>query len=155
MMKAKGPASAVVDTNLVISGLIKKVGVPYEVVEAFRRGDFTLVLSASLGEEYRRVLKRPVFAQRYGLTPEAVAAFLFLVETSARWVNPRRRLPTMPRDQKDARVLAAAVGGRAEYLVTGDMDLLALKDNSALGALRIVTAREFLDVLRWAGHDEP
>ncbi|HEX5501645.1 MAG TPA: hypothetical protein VFW96_03425 [Thermomicrobiales bacterium] len=44
-------------------------------------------------------------------------------------------------------VLAAALGGSADYRVTGDDDLLALAGDPRLGALRIVTVRAFLDLL--------
>jgi predicted nucleic acid-binding protein len=51
------------------------------------------------------------------------------------------------RDPKDQMLLDAALGGKAEYIVTGDRDLRDLAAHSQLGALQIVTARQFLDVL--------
>ena len=57
--------------------------------------------------------------------------------------------PTLPipvRDPKDEKILAAAIGGRAAFLVTGDKDLLVLRGHPDLGVLRIVTAVEFLAV---------
>ena len=110
-----------------------------------------LLRSDAIYEEYARVLPRPKFA-RYGLTPELIAGFLTSLRTRSRRVIPRRRLPVAVRDPKDAMILAAALGGRADYLVTGDADLLALRGHPALGRLQIVTAREFLAVL---AHDEP
>jgi predicted nucleic acid-binding protein len=44
-------------------------------------------------------------------------------------------------------VLAAAIGGKAGYIVTNDNDLLDLASDPRLGELRIVTVRAFLDVL--------
>jgi predicted nucleic acid-binding protein len=52
------------------------------------------------------------------------------------------------RDPNDEKVLAAALGNRAGYLVTGDEDLLALRDDPRIKGLRIVTAREFLETLQ-------
>ena len=151
MRKKSGPVSAVVDTNLFVSGLILKRGTPYELVEALRRGGFTLVVTEALRGEYGRVLPRPKFAQRYGLTPEEIADFLFLVDTSALQASARRRLPIAVRDKKDERVLAAALGGKADYLVSGDDDLLSLSNDPRLGKLKIVTARDFLDILTREG----
>ncbi len=145
-MKRSGPASAVVDTNLIVSGLILKRGRPYELVEALRRGAFHPVLSEPLRVQYGRVLVRPKFAQRYGITPEEVASFLFLVDSSVRQIAPSRRLPVPVRDKNDEIVLATALG-RAEYLVTGDNDLLELRDDPRIGKLKIVTVREFLEAL--------
>jgi predicted nucleic acid-binding protein len=62
-------------------------------------------------------------------------------------VKARSSLPIDVRDEKDERVLEAALGGRADYLVTGDNDLLVLAGDPRLGALRIVTARAFLELL--------
>ncbi|MDO8691738.1 MAG: putative toxin-antitoxin system toxin component, PIN family, partial [Dehalococcoidia bacterium] len=93
MTKRDEPVSAVVDTKLFISGLIKRPSIPHQVVEAVRQGAFTLVLSAQLLTEYRQVLPRPKFREKYGLTVEEVGAFLFLVETNAHMVEPLRRLP--------------------------------------------------------------
>ena len=50
------------------------------------------------------------------------------------------------RDPEDRHVLAA-VGGKVEYLVTGDNDLLVLRDHPAVAPLRVVTVQEFLAVL--------
>ncbi|MBI2303645.1 MAG: putative toxin-antitoxin system toxin component, PIN family [Chloroflexi bacterium] len=74
-MKKSRLLSAVVDTNLFVSGLILKRGSPYEIVEALRRGDFTLVISEPIYTEYTQVLSRPRFAEQYALTQEEVADF--------------------------------------------------------------------------------
>src|SRR3972149_7072984 len=146
-MKKKIPPKAVVDTNLVLSGLLLKRGLPYELVEAWRRGSFLLLVSDALREEYDQVLPRPTFAVKYGLTAEEVRAFLALVSMLGLRVTPQRRLSVKIRHQKDEKVLAAALGGKAEYLVTGDQDLLVLRDDPHLKHLKIVTAREFLEIL--------
>jgi predicted nucleic acid-binding protein len=70
-----------------------------------------------------------------------------LLDALAVPVTPRRRLPVHIRDPKDERVLAAALGGRADYLVTGDDDLLVLNGDPRIRTLKIVTVREFLDLL--------
>jgi predicted nucleic acid-binding protein len=62
-------------------------------------------------------------------------------------VLPNNELPLPVRDVKDEPILAAAFGGQADYIVTGDKDLLVLDGDPRLGKLRIVTARAFLDVL--------
>lgn len=148
MRKRNGaPVSAVVDTNLLVSGLISRPGAPYELVERLRRGAFTLLASSEVLAEYRYVLSRPSFAQKYGIAAAEVAAFLFLLNAIARRVTPRRRLPVRARDRKDEKILAAALGGRANYLVTGDDDLLVLRGHPKLGSLRIVTVKEFLSIL--------
>jgi putative PIN family toxin of toxin-antitoxin system len=146
-MNGSAKPSAVVDTNLSVSGLLLKRGVPYALVEALRAGRFTPIYSDPIFDEYREVLARPHFAERYGLTPADVAAFLAAVLQQGRKVRPRRRLPVAVRDTKDEKFLATALGGRDEYLVSGDGDLLALAGDPKLGRLRIVTARVLLEQL--------
>jgi hypothetical protein len=62
-------------------------------------------------------------------------------------VEPTGTIPVAVRDPEDVHLLAAALGGNAAYLVTGDADLPILNGDPALGPLRIVAARAFLDAL--------
>lgn len=146
MKRSSVPVRATVDTNIIVSGLISTAAAPYELVQALRAGAFTLVISEPLRAEYVRVLHRPHFGSKYGLTQDQVAAFLALVDTNAD-VIPASQSPIAVRDHKDERVLAAALAGGADFLVTGDEDLLCLHDDPRIAPLRIVTAREFLEFL--------
>jgi putative PIN family toxin of toxin-antitoxin system len=146
MRRQGGLVRAVVDTNLFVSGLILNHGLPSQLVKTLRQGGFRLVLSEVLLEEYRRVLTRQHFAQRYGLTPQEIRDFLTLLAT-AQSATPQRQLPVRVRDVKDNPVLATALGGKAEYLVTGDEDLLILDGHPKLPNLRIITVRAFLELL--------
>ncbi len=146
MKRSRTLVSAVVDTNLIVSELLLRRGAPYELLVAWRAGAFVLLFTERIYEEYVRVLPRPKFA-RYGLTPEIIVGFLASLRARGRRITPRRRLPITVRDPKDDMVLAAALGGHADYLVTGDADLLDLRSRSELGTLQIVTVREFLAVL--------
>jgi len=139
--------SAVVDTNLVVSGLILPRGVPFQLLEAFRQGAFILTITPELRAEYATVLARPKFAVRHGLTAPQRTGFMFLIDTKAQLVTPAPALPVSVRDPKDAAVLAAALGGACTHLVTGDDDLLSLSTEPAIAPLQIVTARQFLNAL--------
>jgi uncharacterized protein len=147
MSRNSGPVSAVVDTNLFVSSLINRKGTPSQLVEALRRGAFALLLSEALHTECKLVLSRPRFFQKYGISAEEVTDLLLLIDENSNEIEPAGPLPISVRDSKDERVLAAALGGEAQYLVTGDDDLLVLRDEPLLGSLKIVTAREFLDIL--------
>lgn len=129
-----------------VSGLIARRGAPYELLQAWRTGAFDLLFSDTIYDEYADVLPRPKFI-RYGMTPDVIAGFLTSIAIRGRRVLPRRRVPVVVRDPKDEMLLAAALGGHAEYLVTGDGDLLALQGRPELGTLHIVTVHEFLAVL--------
>jgi putative PIN family toxin of toxin-antitoxin system len=141
------PTRAVVDTNLFISAFISKLGLPYQLRQRWYEGLFNLLVTDQLTAELEGVLQREKFTHKYGVSEEDRNAFLFLLNTRAIRVNPRRRLPVSVRDRKDEKVLAAALGGRAHYLVTGDEDLLELDGDPRIGSLRIITVRQFLDLL--------
>ena len=142
-----GALRAVVDTNIFVSGLITANGTPYQLLEAWRVGAFVLLVAPPQKEELERVLKRPIFSQRYGLTEERIDYWLLLVDALGFSVPVRRRLPVHVRDRRDDHILAAALGGRADYLVTSDRDILALNAHPRLKSLRIVTATDFLELL--------
>ena len=142
-----GALRAVVDTNIFVSGLITADGIPYQLLEAWRAGAFVLLVAPPQREALERVLKRPIFSQLYGLTEERIDYWLLLVDALGLSVSVRRRLPVHVRDRRDDHILAAALGGHADYLVTGDKDILALKALPRLKSLRITTITEFLEAL--------
>jgi uncharacterized protein len=142
-MQLSSKPRAVVDTNLVVSGLVVPRGLPSLLLQAFRQSRFVLIVSDAVYAEYPTVLARPQFASR-GLTQVQWEAFLHLVDSDAMFVAPARSLPTVVRDPKDEHILAAAVARRADYLVSGDRDLLVLADEPSIAPLRVVTVREFL-----------
>ncbi len=79
-------------------------------------------------------------------TPAELERLLDLLAALAEWVRPlpEHRLPVHSRDLKDDRYLACALAAGADYLVTGDDDLLALAGEPGLGGLRILPPSAFL-----------
>lgn len=151
-MTSSSAARAVVDTNIFVSGMLTRRGANYRLMEALRAQAFVLILSDPLYGEYGEVLSRPRFQTDFGVSITDVVAFLTLAGRGALFVTPRRRLPVVVRDPKDELVLATALGGKADYLVTHDDDLLILRGHRELGSLQIVTAVEFLDIIRSGRH---
>jgi uncharacterized protein len=135
--------SAVLDTNLIVSAFLSRRGRPRTLLNALHDGAFRPILSLSLQQEYADVLARP----RFALDPEEVAAFFRFLARRAQVVNPVPPTPVAVRDPNDEHVPATALAGGADYLVTGDDDLVSLAGDPRLGTLRIVTARAFLDFL--------
>lgn len=110
-------------------------------------GQFVLVVTTSILSEYGDVLNRPVFATKYGVRPFEVAGFLEFVRDNAVVIGDVESSPIVVRDDLDQKFLDAAHTARAGFLVSGDNDLLALADDSRIGALQIVTPRQFLDII--------
>ena len=128
----------VIDTNVYVSRLIREQSIPGQAVGRAWREAVTLT-SAAILEELRIVLHRPKFA-RYIRTEkiepyiEKVGAFgLVLVN-----LPPIRAC----RDPKDDKFLEVAVHGRADVIVTGDLDLLALHP---FRGIAILTPADYLE----------
>ena len=89
------------------------------MVDAVRRGQIEAVVTWELVEELADVLRRPKLS-RYELSPQDVEDLLLILAPVLPEVDDDVQL----RDHADAPVVAAAVAGRAEAVVTGDRDLL-------------------------------
>lgn len=112
----------IVDTNVLVSGLISEAGPPARVVDAILRGEIVPVMSAATYAELQDVLSRPrltTFFRRKGVTPHRLLVDL---ERVAQFVKPKPvRLAI--RDEKDRPFLAlAAVKPAPDFIVTGDKD---------------------------------
>ena len=125
------------DTNVVVSAVLFG-GVPQQCLRRGLAGDFELVTATGLLDELEHVL-----LDRFGLPREAVAFIRGDLELAAEVVAPTR-VEAVSRDAGDDLVLAAAREGRADYVVTGDRDLL---DLGRYGSVAILTPRAFLDRL--------
>jgi putative PIN family toxin of toxin-antitoxin system len=147
MTKNNEQVKVVLDTNLFVSGAILKRGNPYELLEAWRREGFVLLISDALQTEIAEVLIREI-KEKYHLTTDEVEETLQLLQTDALLTSPAPTLPVALRDPKDEKVLALAVGGQADYLVTGDEDLLIMQGNPGLRGLRIIRPAAFLALLK-------
>ncbi len=149
MIKSKRKVyRAVVDTNIIVSGFINKFGPPYQLVSKLQKDLLVLIVTGELWAEYEEVLSRPKLIKQLSISEEAIAAILRRVQRRAIMVTSSKNLPIEIRDPKDEKVFAAALGGKADYLITGDEDLLDLKENTKLGNLKIVNVQEFLKLLR-------
>ncbi len=122
-------------------------GTAHELLEDWQKGRFILLISPDQVVEIRTVLSRPQIAELYGITQAEQTEFVRLLKVAATLVRPVAKLPLPVRDPKDDMILATALGGEADYLVTGDDDLLVLAGDIRLGALKVVNPRHFLALL--------
>ncbi len=133
----------VLDTGILIAALITSNTPPDRIYRAWRKQRFELITSEWQLAEFRRVSRYPKL--RRFLKPAEAGNLVNGLRHHARLLNELPEVDLSP-DPDDNPVLAMAQAGPADYLVTGDKrDLLALK---SIGATRIVTAREFLEVLK-------
>lgn len=112
----------VLDTNVLVSGIFWK-GAPHSIMTAWVRGRFEVVISKDILHEYLAVLKRidtkGDVAERWGV---------FILENAH--VVKVSNLVKLSRDSADDKFINTAITGRADYIVSGDDDLLSLKKKS-------------------------
>lgn len=148
MKSSRKKLSVVIDTNLLISSVLNALGLPHKLIQSLQKDSFILLTSVLMRQELDDVLHRPRLEKRYGLKAQLRDDLLLVVNTKGKSVDPQQSLPVSVRDINDNMVLATALGGKADYLVTGDEDLLELKENPEIGSLKICTVREFLSILK-------
>ena len=106
----------VLDTNVLVAGLLSPFGPPGEIVRMVSSGELTLCLDARILSEYAEVLLRP----KFGFREDSVAALLHFVEFRGHTVAsspPAEHLP----DLSDEPFLEVALACGAECLVTGNL----------------------------------
>lgn len=128
---------AVLDSNVLISGLLSPSGAPAEVLRRWEQGAFELVLSRWLLDELKRALGYPKLRRR--IPEDQAAAFLRWLEASGTLtLDPEQTSSVRSEDPGDDYLIALAAGERA-LLVSGDRHLLALADR-----IPVVSAQDFL-----------
>ena len=135
---------AVFDTNVIASGVTAQSGSPHELLQAWRRGDVALITSKAIVDEVVEVLQRPFFREKRQINESDSARIKRLLMSDAVVVTPEIRLELVHDDPDDDRILECAVAGNADYIVSGDHHLLALRRYQGI---RIVTPRELLTIL--------
>jgi len=118
----------VLDTNVLVSGLMLPDSVPGRIVAAWRAAQFELAMSEPLLDEIGRVLSYPKIRRRLRWSQDEIARFLLLLRFKADVVDIAGEKTSVPRDPGDDPVLAALLAADADCLVSGDSDLLALRD---------------------------
>jgi uncharacterized protein len=122
---------AVIDTNVLVSGLIWH-GTPNVLIEQIRTGALTLVSSPALIAELAEVVARAKFRAvltRSGTDPDRM---LTEVRLLAEIVVPFPMPGPVARDPDDDAVLALAAAAQPELIISGDRDLLSLGTHAGI-----------------------
>jgi uncharacterized protein len=126
----------IIDTNLWISFLITKDFIKLDEIIFSRQG--ILVFSQELLEEFLEVSGRPKFRRFF--SSNDIEEILQTIGEYADYIKVQTQVD-LCRDSKDNFLLSLALDGKADYLLTGDKDLLEL---ATFGGTEIITLSEFL-----------
>ena len=130
----------VLDTNVVLSALLWR-GTPYQLLNACRQHDeVRLFTSPALLDELAEVLTRSSVTKRLAIinrtAREVLADYVEVIEVIEPDYVPR----VVPDDADDDQVIAAAIASKANWIVSGDADLLSLGNHQGIQILTVAQA---------------
>ena len=131
----------VLDPGVLISAVLATGGAPAQIVDRWEEGEFDLIVSPKLLEELIEVLERPKF--RPSVDEFEARALADTLRQEALLVDDPDDPPPVTPDPDDDYLVALAVAGRADVIVSGDSHLTDL-DNPPI---RVFRPRDFLDAL--------
>ncbi|MCL4352994.1 putative toxin-antitoxin system toxin component, PIN family [Patescibacteria group bacterium] len=138
---------AVLDTNILISALItKKSSAPLKLYKAFTEQKFLLITSPSILTEVEDVMNRKKIAKLHKLSPRQRKQIMeqLLTLCYVTLESPKADKVIIERDPNDDKFLYAAFEAHADYIVSGDDDLLDLGEYKGI---KIVTPNDFAAIL--------
>ncbi len=138
-MPKNRPLKLIIDTNLWVSFVIsKKLNLLDDLLFTQR---VILLFSPELVTEIKTTIAKPKLKKYFG--PKALEEMLLAFEPFIDFIEVKS-LVSICRDDKDNFLLALAKDGKADYLLTGDMDLLELKK---FGKTKIITISTFIELM--------
>jgi putative PIN family toxin of toxin-antitoxin system len=125
---------AVFDTNVLVAAFVTE-GVCAKLLGRARRKQLDLVISPFIHKEFENVLLK-----KFSASKEQIRTAAKLISEAAEIVSHASMVSGVCRDPDDDQILSCALSAKADYLVTGDFDLLDLKE---FHGIRILTPGAF------------
>ena len=132
----------VVEPGVLVSAVLSRTGPPSEVFEAWRGGEFDLVVSPALLRELEEVLLRPKFAA--ALAEDDVRVYVDALAAEAVVLPDPADPPAVTDDPDDDYIVALALAAGADAIVSGDAHLLDLEE----AIVPVLSPRSFVERLR-------
>lgn len=136
----------VADVNVIISATIAPLGMSRSILTAWREGRLDLVTSDGIIAEVEQKLRSPRISGKYGLTEDDIRITIAILRTLALLVVvSTKKIRSVTGDPEDDYVLATALQGQVDYLVTGDKELL---DLDRYESVKILSPRQFFELIK-------
>ncbi len=135
---------AVLDTNVLVSGLMGLFTYPARVVDMLYTGRFSCIFDDRIMSEYEEVLHRPRFAA--AISQREIRDLLgYLTRTGVHVLaGPVKHTVDLAPDPDDLPFLEAAVAGRADFIITGNLAHFSFFEGNSFG-IRLVSPRQFYE----------
>ncbi len=127
----------VADTNVLISAVIAE-GNEYQLLKLAKAGKIRIITSPQIIKELRGVISR----QKFRFSEEQINAIVKQIISISEIVVTKTSVSVIKEDPADDRILEAALDGKADYIASGDKDLLSLKE---FRGIKIRTSKDFLE----------
>ena len=116
----------VLDTNIWVSGLLLPQSLAGELLQQWQRSHLKIVTSPEILSEIQKVLAYPKIFKRLQWNQEKINQYIETLSFFTEVITLEQPFILVERDLKDSPILTTLVHGQADYLVTGDQDLLSL-----------------------------
>ena len=131
----------VLDSNVILSGLMSPKGTTGQIIQAWKDNRLTLLICEAQLNEIKRVLAYPKIQKRLNWSAEKINLFVKLLAYRSEYVDISGVKAYVPQDAYDEMLLATLIAAKVDYLVSGDSDLLDLRESYS-----IITPAQFLVV---------
>jgi len=128
----------VIDTNVYVSGILWS-GNESKNVDMCMDGILENHTSIDILSEVERVLSY----RKFNLTNEEIDKLLKIYFSFSRLIAVKNRSDVKSRDFADNKILECAIASEVEYIISGDRDLLVMKE---VEGIRIISSRDFLEI---------
>ncbi len=129
----------VLDSNIYISGIIFG-GNPRKIIDLIIEGKIRLCISSDILIEIKEVLER----DKFGFSSDITQQIIFEIESLSECLTPRKKHSVVKKDADDNIIIDCAIEANADYIITGDDDLLSLKEYKKI---KILSPVEFLRLI--------
>jgi putative PIN family toxin of toxin-antitoxin system len=135
---------AVLDSNVIVSAIIVPVGKPAQIILMAREGKFQCILSQEILGEVRRILKSKHIQKKYHPDPDESEDLIAVLTGISELIELKHIENVIENDPPDNLVLACAVEGGADYLVSGNLHFLNLGEYRRV---KMISPAKFLELL--------
>ena len=126
----------VLDTNIFISSFFWG-GNPRKIIERIINGEDTLFICNEILSEINSVISRP----KFNVENRYITRFIKSIEDIANHVTLKGMSQQICRDKEDDKIIECALLSKAQYIITGDTDLLVLDEYQGI---KIITSNEYI-----------